>query len=68
MDIFDLEELMHDDPSDDPDWTDKVQRARERVATFNALAPAQQLERLRRPCDGSCLLPEVRAVALRPFD
>lgn len=43
IDIFDLEAEMNESSSHGPDWDAKVDRARARVAAFNALPTAQQL-------------------------
>lgn len=60
-DLFDLEADMHAAT----EWDAKVQRARERVAAFQAPPIPAQLEYLNRPCDGTCHIPELRRIALR---
>lgn len=43
-------------------WDDKAARAQERVAAIDWPTLLAQ------PCDGTCQIPEVRRLALRPLD
>lgn len=66
-DLYDLEAEMLAEQGHGPEWEAKVERARERNAAFLALATSEQLAALHSPCDQTCLIPEVRRVAMRPF-
>ena len=67
IDLYDLEAEMLAEQGHGPEWGAKVERARERNAAFLALAIPEQIAVLRSPCDQTCLIPEVRRVAMRPF-
>ena len=66
-DLYDLEAEMLAEQGHDPEWEAKVERARERNAAFLALTVPEQRAVLHSPCDQTCLTPEVRRVAMRPF-
>lgn len=66
-DLYDLEAQMLAEQGHGPEWEAKVERARQRHAAFLALTHEQQWEVLLSPCDQTCLDPEVRRVAMRPF-
>ena len=66
-DLYDLEAEMLAEQGHGPEWEAKVERARERNARFLALAIPEQIAALHSPCDQTCLIPEVRRVAMRPF-
>ena len=66
-DLYDLEAEMLSEQGHGSEWEAKVERARERNARFLALAVPEQLAVLHSPCDQTCLIPEVRRVAMRPF-
>ena len=65
--IYDLEAEMLAEQGHGPEWEAKVEAARERHAAFLALPIPQQYAILHSPCDQTCLFPEVRRVAMRPF-
>ena len=67
IDLYDLEAEMLAEQGHGPEWEAKVERARERNAAFLALAISEQLAVLHSPCDQTCMIPEVRRVAMRPF-
>jgi len=67
IDLYDLEAEMLAEQGHGPEWEAKVERARERHAAFLALTVPEQLAVLHSPCDQTCLIPEVRRVAMRPF-
>ena len=67
IDLYDLEAEMLAEQGRDPEWEAKVERARERNAAFLALTTPEQIAVLHSPCDQTCLIPEVRRVAMRPF-
>ena len=67
IDLYDLEAEMLAEQGRDPEWEAKVERARERNAAFLALTVPEQIAVLHSPCDQTCLIPEVRRVAMRPF-
>ena len=66
-DLYDLEAEMLAEQGHGPEWEARVERARERNAAFLALAIPEQIAALHSPCDQTCLIPEVRRVAMRPF-
>ena len=67
IDLYDLEAEMLAEQGHGPEWEAKAGRARERNAAFLALAIPEQIAVLHSPCDQTCLIPEVRRVAMRPF-
>lgn len=67
IDLYDLEAEMLAEQGHSPEWEAKVERARERNAAFLALTIPEQIAALKSPCDQTCLFPEVRRVAMRPF-
>lgn len=67
IDLYELEAEMLAEQGHGTEWEAKVGRARERHAAFLALPIPQQCAILHSPCDQTCLLPEVRRVAMRPF-
>lgn len=66
-DLYDLEAEMLAEQGPGPEWLAKVEAARKRHAAFLALSIPEQLAILHSPCDQTCLIPEVRRVAMRPF-
>lgn len=66
-DLYDLEAEMLAEQGYGTEWLAKVEAARKRHAAFLALSIPEQLAILHSPCDQTCLIPEVRRVAMRPF-
>ena len=67
IDLYDLEAEMLAEQGHGPEWDAKVERARERNVAFLALTVPEQRAVLHSACDQTCLIPEVRRVAMRPF-
>lgn len=59
---MDLDDLATSEWGRGSAWDDKVTRAQQRIAATDWHAVLAQ------PCDGTCQIPEVRRLALRPLD
>lgn len=60
--MTDLDDLATSEWGHGLEWDDKVTRAQQRVNAINWPILLAQ------PCDGTCHIPEIRRLALRPLD